>query len=107
MGKVLSISKLFLNYISNEPLAISKQKLAWRKFGGANDFECPCGKAYCSREVGEWGVSAESDSLVNKSCQMSLSYRSRSSSGSAANSEDRSRSCTTDDEAPLSCTSLL
>lgn len=49
--KVLSISTLFLNYVLNELPSVSKQKLAWRKFGGANDFDCPCGKAYCSREV--------------------------------------------------------
>lgn len=36
---------LFLNYVLNELPSISKQKLAWRKFGGANDFDCPCGKA--------------------------------------------------------------
>ena len=51
--KVLNISALFLNYVLNELPSISKQKLAWRKFGGANDFDCPCGKAYCSREVVE------------------------------------------------------
>lgn len=49
--KVLNISTLFLNYVLNELPSISKQKLAWRKFGGTNDFDCPCGKAYCSREV--------------------------------------------------------
>lgn len=51
--KVLNISSLFLNYVLNELPSKSKQKLAWRKFGGANDFDCPCGKAYCSREVVE------------------------------------------------------
>lgn len=40
---------------------------------------CAC----VSRGTGEGG-----DSLVNKSCQMSLSWRCRSSSGSGANSED-------------------
>lgn len=56
--KVLNISTLFLNYVLNELPSISKQKLAWRKFGGANDFDCPCGKAYCSREVVEQCVCA-------------------------------------------------
>lgn len=43
--EVLNMNTLFLNYILNELPSISKQKLAWRKFGGANDFDCPCGKA--------------------------------------------------------------
>ena len=51
--RVLSICSLFLNHALNELPSISKQKLAWRKFGGANDFDCPCGKAYCSSKVVE------------------------------------------------------
>lgn len=43
--KLLNINTLFLNYVLNELPSISKPKLAWRKFGGANDFDCPCGKA--------------------------------------------------------------
>lgn len=43
--KVLNINTLFLNYVLNELPSISKLKLVWRKFGGANDFDCPCGKA--------------------------------------------------------------
>lgn len=52
------------------------------------------------------GAGAECDSLVNKSCQMSLSWRYRSSSGSLANSEYLGAG-TKQDEMPLSCISLL
>lgn len=52
-----------------------------RKFGGAtNDFECPCGKCPYVPDILSvcWGreVRAERcDPLVNKSWQMSLSWR--------------------------------
>lgn len=64
---------------------------------------CVCAQAcVCLR----YGARAECESLVNKSCQMSLSWRYRSSSGSCANSEYLGAG-TTHDEMPLSCISFL
>lgn len=84
-----------------------------RKFGGAtNDFECPCGKCPYVPDILSvcWGreVRAERcDPLVNKSCQISLSWRYRSSSGSQANTRYSIRELVQHDEMALSHTSLL